>query len=127
MGKKKILVVDDDKDLMRGIAIRLRANGYDTAFATDAIMAVSVAKNEQPDLIILDIGLPAGSGFVVMERLADLMSMAAIPIIILSARDPAVWKERSLEAGARAFFQKPADDKELLAVVREILSEEEKE
>jgi len=70
MSKKKILIVDDDKDLMRGISIRLKANGYDTVFATDGIMAITVAKNEMPDLIILDIGLPAGDGFIVMERLA---------------------------------------------------------
>jgi len=124
MSKKKILIVDDDKDLMRGISIRLKANGYDTVFATDGIMAITVAKNEMPDLIILDIGLPAGDGFIVMERLARLTPVAFIPIIVLSARDPAEWKIKSLDAGARAFFQKPADNKEILSVIQKILSED---
>ena len=125
MSKKKILMVDDDKDLLRGIAIRLKANGYDTVVATDGIMAISVAKKEEPDLIILDIGLPAGNGFAVMERLKDLLSVAFIPIIVLSARDPAVWRDRALDAGARAFFQKPADHKEIMSVIQKILSEDE--
>jgi len=122
---KKILLVDDDKDFIRGMAIRLKASGYDTVFATDGIMAITVAKNEMPDLIILDIGLPAGDGFIVMGRLKGLMSVAFTPVIVLSARDPAEWKVKSLDAGARAFFQKPADQKEILAVIQRILSENE--
>lgn len=124
MDKKKILVVDDDRDLLRGMAIRLRANGYDTVCASDAIMAVSVAKNEKPDLIILDLGLPGGNGFVVMERLQDLVAVAMIPIIVLSAREPTEWKNRAVDAGAIAFFQKPADHKEIVSAIRKILSED---
>ena len=119
MDKTKILIVDDDQDLRRGLNIRLRANGYDTAFAQDAITAVSEARKENPDLIILDIGLPGGDGYVVMERLQSIASLACIPVIVVSARDPEANKERALNAGARAYFQKPADNEELLtAIVR---------
>jgi DNA-binding response OmpR family regulator len=91
--------------------------------ATDAVSAISQAKNEKPDLILLDLGLPAGDGFKVMERLSNVDSLATIPVIVLSARDQQVNKEKSLKAGAKAFFQKPADKVELLASIRRVLEE----
>lgn len=121
MEKTKILIVDDDQDLRRGLNIRLRANGYETAFAQDAITAVSEARKENPDLIILDIGLPGGDGFVVMNRLQDIASLACTPIIVLSARDPMANEQRALDAGAAAFFQKPADNDGLLSAIRKAL------
>jgi DNA-binding response OmpR family regulator len=68
MDKAKILIVDDDPDLRRGLNLRLRSAHYETAYATDGFSAISMAQKERPDLIILDIGLPAGDGFVVLER-----------------------------------------------------------
>jgi DNA-binding response OmpR family regulator len=117
MDKKKILVVDDDQDLAKALRVRLRALNYATVFAIDAVSAISQAKSENPDLILLDLGLPAGDGFVVMERLNNVDSLASIPIIVLSARDAQANKERALKAGAKAFFQKPADNDELMATI----------
>jgi len=121
MDKARILIVDDDQDMRRGLNIRLRANGYETAFAQDAITAVSEARKGNPDLIILDIGLPGGDGFVVMKRLQDIASLACTPVIVLSARDPMANEQRALDAGAAAFFQKPADNEELLTAIRKAL------
>jgi DNA-binding response OmpR family regulator len=123
MGNKKILIVDDDPAVLRGMHLRLKANQYDTFLATDAITSISEARKCAPDLIILDLGLPAGDGFVVMERLKAVPSLAVIPIIVVSARELHGNKERALNAGARAFLQKPANNAELLAVVREALGE----
>ncbi len=123
MPGKKILIVDDDQDLLRGLNIRLKANGYKVVFAVDALSAISVARKEKPDLIILDLGLPGGDGFTVMERMSNLMPLAPIPIIVLSARDPASNEKKSLEAGAEAFFQKPVDNDTLLAAIRISLGE----
>jgi two-component system KDP operon response regulator KdpE len=123
MAKRKILIVDDDVDLMRGLTIRLHANGYEVVHATDAIFAVSVALEEKPDLIILDIGLPGGDGYMVMDRLNKIASTIGTPIIVLSARDVASNKERAIKAGAQAFFQKPADNDELLATIRKAVGE----
>jgi DNA-binding response OmpR family regulator len=78
----KILIVDDDSDIRRGLNVRLQANGYEVLFAADAISALSVAV--RTDLIILDIGLPAGDGYVVMERLQNYPALACVPVIILS-------------------------------------------
>ena len=123
MDKTKILVIDDDQDLAMGLRVRLRANNFATVFATDAVSAISQAKNENPDLILLDLGLPGGDGFLVMERLNNIASLASIPVMVLSARDPQVNKERALAAGAKAYFQKPVDNDELLAAIRKTLVE----
>ncbi len=121
MVRSKILIVDDDFDLRRAINLRLRANNYDVVYAADGLSAMAVAQKEHPDLIILDIGMPAGDGFTVMERLQKSATLACIPMIILTARDPQYHRERALRAGATAFFQKPVENEELLAAIRNAL------
>src|SRR5579859_3926468 len=118
MPRNKILVVDDDPDLVRALRLRLRANDYDIATACDGYTAIATAQKERPDLIVLDLGLPAGDGFVVLDRLQNSDMLSGIPVIVLSARDPQNNEERALKAGAAAFFQKPADNEELLSVIR---------
>ena len=117
----KIMIVEDDTDQLIGLKIRLQANHYTVVHAVDAVAAISTARREQPDLILLDLGLPAGDGFTVMERLHDLMDVAHIPIIIVSAREPETYAERAINAGAFAFFQKPADNAELLEAIEHAL------
>lgn len=121
MDKQKILIVDDDADLRLGLNARLRASGYDTAFAQDGVSALSVARTEDPDLILLDLGLPGGDGFVVLKRLRSHMTLGCKPVIVLTARDPDSSEKKALEAGATAFFQKPADTTALLEAIREAL------
>jgi DNA-binding response OmpR family regulator len=121
MEQPKILIIDDDPDLRLALKIRLQANHYDTVQASDGYAAISVAQKEHPDLIILDLGLPAGDGFVVLKRLQDSDALASIPVIVLTARDPQPSQEKAMQAGATAFFQKPADNNELLAVIRATL------
>ena len=123
MCNKKILIVDDDPDVLQGMHVRLKANHYDTFFAGDALSSITEAKKHEPDLIILDLGLPAGDGFVVMERLKSNPYLAVIPVIVVSARDVLANKERALKAGAKAFLQKPVDNAELLKVIRQALGE----
>jgi DNA-binding response OmpR family regulator len=123
MNEKKILIIDDDQHLQLGLSARLRARGYRVSCAADAISAITVARKELPDLIILDLGLPAGDGFLVLERMRDLADLVAIPVIVLSARDPADNKKRALDAGAVAFFQKPPDNHEFLGAIRHALGE----
>src|SRR5580658_11244654 len=121
MGNKKILIVDDDPDVRQGMHIRLKANHYDTFFAIDALSGITEARKHEPDLIILDLGLPAGDGFVVMERLKTVPALAEIPIIVVSGRDSRINRNRAMSAGAKAFLQKPVNNAELLAVIRHTL------
>lgn len=118
MARPKILIVDDDPDLMRALRLRLRANNYEVATASDGYTAIAQAQKERPALIVLDLGLPVGDGFVVLERLQNSDVLASVPVIVLSARDPQSNQERALKAGAAAFLQKPADNDELMNMIR---------
>jgi DNA-binding response OmpR family regulator len=97
--------------------VLLKANRYETCFAADSMSAISEALKQRPDLIILDLGLPAGDGFIVMDRLRVNVNLSTIPVVIITARDSRVNRDRALKAGAVAFFQKPWDDNELLATI----------
>ena len=104
--EKKILIVDDDPNLRLALKIRLRANHYDTAQASDGYSAIVVAQKEQPDLIILDLGLPAEDGLAVLKRFKESDTLSQVPVIIMTGRDPQFNEQKTLRAGATAFFQK---------------------
>jgi CheY-like chemotaxis protein len=118
-----ILIVDDDPDMLRALQIRLKANGYDVHSAEDGIGAISEARKHAPDLIVLDLGIPAGDGFVVLDTLKTNIDLSSIPVIVLSGRDRRANEERVLNAGAKAFLQKPVQSNEFLAVIRQALGE----
>jgi CheY-like chemotaxis protein len=121
MNKPKILIIEDDHNMRLALHMRLKAAGYETIFATDGLSATNVAFKEVPDLVLLDLGLPAGDGFVVMERLQKNPKLGCVPIIVLTAREVRVNKDRALAAGAYAFFQKPADNEALMDAVERAL------
>ena len=123
MSNKKILVIEDDADVRLGYHVMLKAHHYDTFFAADSSSAVSEARKHKPDLIILDLGLPAGDGFIVLERFRGNTNLAVIPVIVVSGRDLHGNKERALKEGAKAFVQKPWNDNELLALISELLGQ----
>ncbi len=122
MPQPKILIVDDDPDLRQALRLRLRANHYDTISASDGYSAIAQAYKEHPDLVILDLGLPAGDGYVVLDRLQKDDKLSTIPVIVLTARDAQSTERLVLQSGAAAFFQKPADNAELLNVIQATLS-----
>ena len=121
MGRAKILVVDDNPTIRKGLSVRLRANDYEVLFAEDAISATAALIVETPDLVILDLGLAGGDGFVVMERLRKNDRLSHIPVIVLTGRELAVNRDRALQAGATAFFQKPVEDGMLLLAIRKAM------
>src|ERR1700737_2668125 len=121
MSQKTILIVDDDPDVRLGLHVRLKANHYNVIFAADGMASIAEARKHMPDLIIRGLGLPAGDGFSVMERLKANDSLSLIPVIVVSARDREANMERALKAGAKAFLQKPVDNAKLLAVIRQVL------
>jgi DNA-binding response OmpR family regulator len=105
--------------------LRLRANRFTTVSATDGYSAIAQAYKERPNLIILDLGLPAGNGFSVLNRLREDDKLSTIPVVVLTAREPQGNEDRALKAGAVAFFQKPVDNVELLEVIESALAQSE--
>jgi DNA-binding response OmpR family regulator len=118
---KKIMIVDDDLHVIMGLIPRLRAAGYKVISAPDAMSAIWVASKENPDLIILDLGLPGDSGFSVLSRMRERSDLSGIPVIVLSARDPEGNKQRAFALDAAAYFQKPPDNRLFLNAIREAM------
>jgi DNA-binding response OmpR family regulator len=125
MSNKKVLIVEDDADVRLGYHVLLKAHHYDTILAGDGVSAVSLALKHQPDLIILDLGLPAGDGFIVLEWFRTNPPLSVIPVVVVSARDLQGNKERALEAGAKAYLQKPWNDQKLLAIIGKLVGQRE--
>jgi two-component system OmpR family response regulator len=108
----KILIVEDDRNLLDTLKYNLRREGYEAVTATDGAEALDVARRQKPDLIILDIMLPKLSGFEVCRILRKEM---AVPILMLTAKDQEVDKVVGLEIGADDYMTKPFSMRELLA------------
>ena len=119
MDKKKILIVDDNADTRLIFSTRLKASHYHPLFAADALQAMSVALKEQPDAILLDLGLPGGNGLIVLQRLKSNTTLSDIPVIVVTSEDPLTAEARAIEAGAVAFLQKPVEQDKLIAAVQQ--------
>jgi two-component system KDP operon response regulator KdpE len=115
---KKILIVDDDRDLVLALSIRLIASGYGVLSASDGAGAILAAAKGSPDLILLDIGIPGGNGIIVLNLLKDSPETASIPVVVLTGRNLAKVQDQILELGPVAFVQKPMATDELLALIQ---------
>lgn len=116
--KEKILVVDDERQIVDIVRAYLERDGYRVAVAYDGRQALQVAQRERPALLVLDLMLPEMSGWDVMRALRKISDA---PVIMLTARDDPTDKVVGLELGADDYVVKPFDPKELLARVRAVL------
>ena len=119
----KILIVDDEQDVIKALYMRLKSVGYEVISATDGLMATQLALKEQPDLILLDIGMPVGDGHTVAQRLRDNVKTTQIPIIFLTARANQEDMKKATDVGAAGYLLKPFKSERLLALVERVLSE----
>jgi CheY-like chemotaxis protein len=106
---KTVLLIDDDNAFLLTIGVRLKSMGYTVHAAKDGVSAISAVRKNNPDVIVLDVTLPAGDGFVVAERLQRLISTAATPIIFVTASEKPGMRERAMKLGAVEFLNKPFD------------------
>jgi len=114
--RKKILLVEDDRKIGLSLTLRLHSAGYNVQLAVDAMMGVNMAVKDAPDLLILDISMPAGDGFQVAERVRHLVC-ETMPIIFLTASKQPAFRAKAQLMGATAFFEKPYKSPELLAAI----------
>jgi DNA-binding response OmpR family regulator len=121
--KKKILIVDDERDIVKGLMIRLQGAGYDVVTAFDGAQGVFMAHKEKPDLIILDIRMPAGNGFSVAQRLKRSIHTFTIPVIFLTGSPEKNAEEKAMALGARFYIKKPYDPEELIDAIKRALEE----
>ena len=132
MPAKKILIVDDSQIVLKAFSNKLRASGFEVLTARDGGTAVSLARQNKPDLIILDINFPpdvahgggvAWDGFLIIGWLRRMDEAKHTPVIIVTGEEAANYKERALAAGAVDFLHKPVDPDELLNAVQRALGE----
>jgi DNA-binding response OmpR family regulator len=119
--KKKILIVDDERDIIKALMIRLQGAGYDVVTAFDGAQGVFMAHKEKPDLILLDIRMPAGNGFSVAQRLKRSIHTFTIPVIFLTGSPEKNSEEKAMALGARFYIKKPYDPEELLDAIKRAL------
>lgn len=130
-GAKVILVVDDNPVILRTMSMMLKTAGYQVAVAEGGPEAISLARKEKPDVILLDlafppdlanIGGPMRDGFSIIEWLRHTPEAEKTPILIISGTDPKAYKARADAAGVIACFHKPLNKDDVLATIQKILA-----
>ena len=119
--RPRILVADDDAALLQALRKRLESLDVDVITATDGYCSLAQARRHQPDLLILDVNMPAGDGFSVQERLREIDGMATVPVIYLTGDQSERLDVLADEIGGFALLHKPFNVKELLSVIVEAL------
>ena len=119
---KSVLLVDDDNAVLMAIGVRLKQMGYTVFTAKDAVNAVSAVRQNNPDVVVLDISLPAGDGFLVADRLQNLVASAATPVIFITASENPKLRQKAAKYGAAAFLLKPFDATTLADAIETALS-----
>ena len=115
--RPKILLADDDSKLLMALKIRLEKAGAEVVTATDGYNSLAKARTEKPDLLILDINMPAGDGFSVLERLEKTPSGHSLPVIYLTGDHSNRLDEMAEDLGAYAIFHKPVNSRQLIEAV----------
>ncbi len=117
----KVLIVDDDRDWVKVLGVRLKQAGFEVAAAMDAYQGVTLVHKESPDCIILDISMPAGGGMATLRNIHMTLQGQMIPVIVVSGALDAEKKEAFREAGANAFISKPCKAEEVVEAIRKAL------
>ena len=120
MMPKKILLADDEADIVTLVSARLKAGGYEVISATDGEAALKLAKEQDPDLVILDVMMPKLDGYKVCRLLKFDSRYKGIPVMMLTARTQPEDIQLATECGADAYMTKPLDSKAFLAKIAEL-------
>ncbi|MBM3243630.1 MAG: response regulator [Candidatus Omnitrophica bacterium] len=119
---KKVLVVEDEIDAAKVLVKRLQTQGFEVILAVDAYQGTAFINREKPDVVILDLMLPAGGGASVLKNVRSNVTVAYTPIIILTGIRDEKIKEEMLNQGVDAYIEKPYDADNLIAKINEVLN-----
>jgi len=120
MSKKRVLVVDDDSELVESMRTALLSRGYDVVVASDGAEALARVERDCPDLMVLDLIMPRRSGFTVLERMSRT-SRRSTPVIMMTGNDEFKHREAAAQRGVSVFLSKPFAIEELLSEIDTIL------
>ncbi len=120
MGKRKVLIVDDEPDIVRLVQFTLERRGFEVIVATDGLSAIELAETEKPDVILLDAVMPVMNGYTACQRLKENSKTKSIPVIMLSAKSQKVEVELGIEMGAENYICKPFSPSQIADLVCEI-------
>lgn len=118
---RKILIADDDEKLLKALSIRLELEGYEVIRVTDCYNALARTREERPDLLLLDINMPAGDGFMVHERMREIDCIDDTPVIYLTGDTSERLDKIAEELGAVALFHKPFNMRELINTIHHVV------
>lgn len=118
---KKILIIDDESELVKAMTIRFKANGYEVITVSDGSVGVDKAGEIKPDLILLDIVMPKMDGHEVCKKLKGNLQTKDIPIVIFTASDQWDLEKKCMSAGATAVFRKPLEGTKVLELINKLL------
>ncbi len=117
----KILVIEDEGDLAKVLKKRLTSSGFEVIISLDAYQGIEAAHKEKPDLIILDLMMPAGGGQTVLKNLKISKDTMSIPVVVITGTKNEELKNEILAQGVEAYLEKPYDSEELIKIIKKIL------
>jgi DNA-binding response OmpR family regulator len=121
MGKPRVLIVEDEPNIVLSLEILLRRAGYETASTADGEAALEIIRRTRPDVVLLDIMLPKRNGYEVCQAVKSDPTLSSIPVVMLTAKGQEVEILKGLELGASAYIAKPFGNAEVLEAVRAAL------
>jgi two-component system cell cycle response regulator DivK len=123
--KPKILIIDESVDSYHLLSTILQTHNFFPVWAADGMQAMAAARFHHPQAILLDIGLPGGDGFVVLERLKSNRLLSDIPVIVVTVRDRQEVEEKARRLGAAAYLSKPIQVDALMESLQSVLATQE--
>ena len=117
----RVLIIEDDRKIALALSVRLKAAGFEVVSAMDGYQGVDFAKKHQPDVIVLDVSMPAGGGFSVVEKLRKRSSTSLTPFIVITASKKPAVREQAERLGCAGFLEKPFEAKTLIEMIHDAL------
>ncbi|MDD4201891.1 MAG: response regulator [Candidatus Omnitrophica bacterium] len=118
--KNKVLIIEDESDMVKILNKRFSQNEFDVLVSSEGSQGVSIAQNNKPDIIVLDLMLPTGDGLEVLESLNGLPETKDIPVIVVTGNKDERYKKQVIDKGVAAYLEKPYSFETLMDIINNI-------